>query len=53
MIKQTKLHGDIVIIDDDISNLKFLANILSREGYSVRPILTGQQALHSIQPHSA
>ena len=49
MIKQTKLHGDIVIIDDDISNLKFLANILSREGYSVRPILTGQQALHSLQ----
>lgn len=48
MFKQTKPHGDIVIIDDDANNLKFLVNLLSCAGYSTRPVLNEREALRSI-----
>lgn len=37
--------GDILIIDDTPANLHLLADILSEDGHSVRPVLSGKQGL--------
>ena len=38
---------DILIADDDYTNLTILAQILIREGYAVRPALSGELAIES------
>ena len=40
--------GEIVVVDDDAESLKLLTDILSQEGYHVRPAHTGKLALASI-----
>ncbi len=40
--------GDILIVDDKPENLRLLFDALSREGYSVRRLPSGQQALDVI-----
>jgi PleD family two-component response regulator len=40
---------EIVIVDDDFSNLKLLTNILINEGYAVHPVSNGELALQSIR----
>lgn len=35
----------ILIVDDSIDNLRFLANILTQQGYQVRKVLNGHMAL--------
>ena len=40
--------GEIVVVDDDTESLKLLTDILSQEGYHVRPAHTGKLALASI-----
>jgi PAS domain S-box-containing protein len=41
-------QGAIVVVDDDAESLKLLTEILSQEGYHVRPAHTGKLALASI-----
>jgi PAS domain S-box-containing protein len=41
-------EGEIVVVDDDAESLKLLTDILSQEGYHVRPAHTGKLALASI-----
>lgn len=39
----------IVIADDTIANLRLLANLLSKQGYRIRPVSDGQLAISSCQ----
>jgi DNA-binding response OmpR family regulator len=36
---------NILVVDDSIDNLRFLANILTQQGYQVRKVLNGHMAL--------
>jgi DNA-binding response OmpR family regulator len=40
--------GDILIVDDTHASLRLLTNILTREGYQVRPADSGELALSSV-----
>ncbi len=40
-----EMKGELLIVDDDLSALEFLENLLSREGYEVRGAQNGQTAL--------
>lgn len=42
-------QSDIMVIDDEVPNLKFLVELLKRSGYHVRPLLNGHDAFRSIQ----
>ncbi len=42
-------RASILIVDDTRANLRFLANILTLQGYVVRPALNGAMALSSAQ----
>ncbi len=46
---QKSFHGDILVVDDNLANLKFMMQVLSGAGYSVRPANDGELALQSIQ----
>lgn len=46
---ESELYGDILVVDDNISNLHFLRDILTDSGYQVRPANDGELALRSIQ----
>lgn len=46
-MKPTQSRGDILVVDDTIANLKLLAGMLRSEGYSVRPVSSGAQALRA------
>lgn len=46
-MSQTPHRGDILIVDDTIANLKLLAGMLRSEGYGVRPVPSGAQALRT------
>jgi CheY-like chemotaxis protein len=39
--------GDILIVDDEITNLQLLSELLSREGYHVRPTNRPQLGIKS------
>jgi len=45
--KQTSL----LIVDDNIDNLRSLAAILRLEGYKVRKAISGQVALETVRSH--
>jgi len=42
-------HGDILVVDDTRSDLKYLSGILRQAGYKVRPASDGELALRSVQ----
>ena len=42
-----KFEDDILIIDDESSDLQWLADLLEREGYKVRPAEAAQVAIDS------
>jgi len=42
-------HGDILIVEDDMSSLKLLSEILTKAGYRIRPASDGELALRSVQ----
>ena len=42
-----KAEDDILIVDDEIPNLKLLTGLLEREGYAVRPAELPQMAVDS------
>ena len=43
--------GHILIVDDILENLRFLAKILTEEGYKVRCVTNGTMALRSVRNH--
>lgn len=45
--KLSLIKGSILVVDDTIENLHLMAEELKQEGYEVRPVLSGQQALHA------
>ena len=42
-------HGDILVVEDNTSDLKFLTNILTKAGYRARPASDGELALRSVE----
>src|SRR4051794_29691759 len=40
--------SNILVVDDESASLSLLTNILTAEGYKVRPADSGQLALHSV-----
>ncbi|MBT4502198.1 MAG: response regulator [Gemmatimonadetes bacterium] len=42
-------HGEILVVDDNTSDLKFQSDILMKAGYRVRPASDGELALLSVQ----
>lgn len=47
--EQLKTAGDILVVDDNPENLRFLKNVLTEAGYRVRPASDGELALRSAQ----
>ncbi|MGM0594128.1 MAG: HD domain-containing phosphohydrolase [Pseudomonadota bacterium] len=45
----TPMGGDILIVDDNPNNLGVLSGILEEAGYTVRPAISGEQALKAAQ----
>ena len=43
--------GNILIVDDILENLRFLAKMLTKEGYKVRCVTNGTMALRSVRNH--
>ncbi len=39
--------ASILVVDDTTENLHLLTEELRSEGYEVRPVLTGEQAIHA------
>ncbi len=46
---QSLPHGDILIVDDNTSNLKSMTDILAVTGYQVQTATDGESALRSVQ----
>jgi len=42
-------HRDILVVDDNTSDLKYLSSILREAGYTVRPASDGELALRSVR----
>lgn len=40
--------GDVLVVDDTLANLRLLINLLSAQGYNVRPAQSGQLALAAV-----
>lgn len=47
--EQFDFRHNILVVDDNLSNLKLLSNLLSQEGYNVRKALSGEMALTSVK----
>lgn len=45
----TSNYGSILIVDDQLDNLRVLSTILAKEGYNVRKALNGQMALTAVK----
>ena len=43
--KQEEARADILIVDDTLSNLKLLSELLKRQGYKVRAVSSGEMAI--------
>src|ERR1700694_5762796 len=46
------LTGTILVADDNLANLELLSGLLQVEGYEVRCVLDGRQALETLRTHS-
>lgn len=44
--------ANVLLVDDNLVNLRVLSRLLDREGYKVRPVHSGDQALKAIEAHS-
>ncbi len=45
----TSNYGNILIVDDQLDNLRVLSTVLAKEGYHVRKALNGQMALTAVK----
>ena len=43
------LHGEILVVEDNVSDLKLISEILTKAGYRVRPAGNGELALRSAE----
>ncbi len=43
------IKADILVVDDTPDNIRFLSSILTEEGYSVRPAISGRIAIRAAQ----
>lgn len=43
--------ANVLLVDDNLVNLRVLSRLLDREGYKVRPVNNGDQALKAIEAH--
>jgi signal transduction histidine kinase len=41
--------GNILVVDDNVSNLRLLSNMLTEQGYKVRSVVNGPMALTAVQ----
>jgi len=48
MIDQAAPLASLLVVDDTLANLRLLGNMLSEEGYEVRPVSSGRQALQAV-----
>jgi len=48
-MKDNETKGVVLVVDDQLDNLRLLSQLLSERGYSVRAAKTGIEALASIQ----
>ena len=39
----------VLIVDDTVDNLRLLAEVLGEQGYEVRPVTSGRQALRAVE----
>lgn len=46
---KTEESANILVVDDDLNNLRLLTEVLTRRGYDVRPIRNGQMALAAVE----
>ena len=49
MLIETKIKGDVLIVDDTVENLKVLTALLEKAGHAVRPINNGELALQAVR----
>jgi two-component system sensor histidine kinase/response regulator len=41
--------ASLLVVDDTLENLRLLGNMLGEEGYEVRPVSSGRQALQAVE----
>jgi len=46
------LGSSILVVDDNLTDLRFLTGILTEQGYKTRPVSDGSLALSSVQTES-
>jgi putative two-component system response regulator len=44
----SRSSSDILVVDDVLENLKLLVNLLTQEGYKVRPASSGAEAMDAV-----
>jgi len=44
---RSSVRGDILVVDDTLVNLRILSEMLAAQGYKVRPVTSGPQALQA------
>lgn len=49
MTDDSSERGDILVVDDQLVNLRFLTATLTRQGYKVRPALSGKLAIETVK----
>jgi two-component system, sensor histidine kinase and response regulator len=49
MNRGTNSGANILVVDDTVENLRLLAGMLGDQGYEVRPVTTGRQALQAVE----
>ncbi|NEQ23837.1 MAG: response regulator, partial [Microcoleus sp. SIO2G3] len=47
--QNSSLKGNILVVDDTLANVRLLVEILTNQGYTVRPARDGLQALSTAQ----
>ena len=49
MTDQSTPLASLLVVDDTLANLRLLGNMLGEEGYEVRPVSSGRQALQAVE----
>jgi signal transduction histidine kinase len=48
-LKDDEAVPSVLIVDDTVENLRLLADLLGEQGYDVRPVTNGRQALQAVE----
>lgn len=49
MIEDLRSSASVMVVDDNVTNLKMLVRLLTSQGYEVRPVTSGQEALEAVK----